>query len=397
MVEIEFTVMEGSPGDSDNLLPLLDAFEKQYHIHVNLTGITWNQGWAEIVKFGIYGHGPDVSSIGTTWVGSLASMQALRPFTPGQIRALGGAESFFESSWRTGFLPDDPTPWAIPWLGDAFVFYYWKESLEKAGIRDFEAAFATDATLVETLEKLQKSGVDYPFALNVSRNDVILHEAAHWVWNAGGDFISPDFRRVVFNQPAALQGWRNYFRMQPFISPKWLSAGSSSVYSFLAGESAIHMAGPFTYMAEIVEHPESKSQHLGIALAPGTAIVGGASFVIWQYSIHNQEAFELVRFLSSQPTSIPASPLSYELPTRRNAIDMPSAESNIFHRTYLRAMQNGKSYPTIRLWGAIEEKLIAEISNIWAELFANPDQDLDICLHRHFDPLAERLNKTLGN
>lgn len=36
MVEIEFSVMEGSPGDANRLLPLLAQFEKQHHIHVNL-------------------------------------------------------------------------------------------------------------------------------------------------------------------------------------------------------------------------------------------------------------------------------------------------------------------------------------------------------------------------
>jgi len=45
----------------------------------------------------------------------------------------------------------------------------------------------------------------------------------------------------------------------------------------------------------------------------------------------------------------------------------------------------------------MEEKLVLEISRIWAELFANIGQDLDECLHRHLDPLAERLNIVLRN
>src|SRR5438552_1655154 len=126
MVEIEFSVMEGERGTANNLLPLLEAFEKQHHIHVNLVAVNWDKGWTEIAKFGIFGHGPDVSSIGTTWIGSLASMRALRPFTEHQVRALGGADAFFESTWRAGLLPNDPTPWAIPWLADVTVIYYWK-------------------------------------------------------------------------------------------------------------------------------------------------------------------------------------------------------------------------------------------------------------------------------
>jgi len=395
MVEIEFSVMEGVEGDVKHLQPLLDAFKKQYNIHVNLTGINWTDGWTEIAKFGIYGHGPDVSSIGTSWIGSLASMQALRPFSSQQVRALGGADAFFESNWRAGLLPNDPNPWAIPWLGDALVIYFWKDALENIGIRDFRAAFARDAAFVDTLEKLRKNGYEYPLALTITNNSVILQEAAHWVWSAGGDFISPDSKQVIFNKPAALEGFKRYFSLRRFISP----ASQVTAFvgdSFMERKAIVHLAGPWLGNIGRVQHPEWGGQ-LGIAQVPGITFSGGSSFVIWQYSTHHQEAFELVRFLSSQPTRIPASPHSHEPPTRRDAINMPSVEYDPFHRTYLQALQTGRSFPTIRLWGSVEEKLIGEISNIWKELFANPDQDLDACLHKHLDPLAHRLNLVLKN
>jgi multiple sugar transport system substrate-binding protein len=130
---------------------------------------------------------------------------------------------------------------------------------------------------------------------------------------------------------------------------------------------------------------------------PGITFAGGSSFVIWQYTRHPAEAFELVRFLASQPTRIPASPHDQGLPTRRIALDMPSAENNVFHRTFLQSLQTSRSFPCIRLWGSMEDKLISEISNIWGELFAEPDQDLDACLHKHLDPLAQRLNLAFEN
>jgi len=395
MTEIEFSVMEGNTGASNPLLPLLEAFEKQYHIRVKLTGILWDIGRAEVAKFGIYGQGPDISSIGTTWIGSLASMRALRPYTIQDIRALGGSDAFFESSWRSGLLPGDPTPWAVPWLADITVVYYWKDALEEAKITDAEAAFATEAAMVETLEKLQQSGYDYPLALTTINTPVILHEAAHWVWNAGGDFISTDGRQVTFNQPDALQGFRNYFGLKRFISPESLGSAPRGDL-FNARKAAVHFAGPWLGNIGRAQHPEW-GDHLGIVRVPGITFAGGSSLVIWQYSLHPQEAFELVRFLSSQPTRIPAAPHDQGLPTRRESVNMPSAANDAFHRTYLESMQRSRSFPTVRLWGSMEDKLIVEISNIWTELFANPDLDIDACLHRHFDPLAQRLNITFGN
>lgn len=396
MVEIEFSVMEEKPGDADSLLPLLKAFENQYPtIHVNLTGIRWHKGWSDIAKFGIYGSGPDVSCIGTSWIGSLASMHALRPFTEQQIRALGRADAFFESSWRSGFLPKDDNAWAIPWLGDAVVIYYWKDMLEQAGVCDAAAAFASHEALVETLKKLQKNGNPRPLALTTKNISMILHEAVLWIWNAGGSLMDEHEQRVTFNSPEAITGWKNYFSLQPFVCPETDTTAAGTFFE--NRETAIYFAGPWIGLAGRQVHPPEWGEHLGIATVPGATFVGGESFVIWQYSQHYNEAYELVRFLSLQPTSIPGSPHSFGLPTRRQAMNMPSAQTDIFHHTYLQALQNGRSFPTIRLWGSIEDKLIAETANVWAELFENPETNLDECVHRHYDILTQRLNIILGN
>ena len=396
MIEIGFSVMENNAGDAEQLRPLLEAFEQQYRIRVNLVGIPWTDGWTEIAEFGIYEHGADVSSIGTTWIGSLAAVHALRPFTAQEISALGGAEAFFEPIWRSGFLPNDPTPWAVPWLGDVMLLYYWEKTLKKAGISDFEAAFATDAALVETLERLQKSGVDYPLAMDVKSDTVLLHEAAHWVWNAGGDFISADGRQVAFNQPPAMQGLRNYFKLRPFISPELLGTAYPASL-FYPGKAAVHFAGP--WLETSAQNPDWGGETPGVIALPGTTFAGGCSFVIWQYTLYPKEAFELVRFLTTQPVQAPtSSTYRHQVPTRRAAIHVPLVENDVFHRAYvqyLQSMQRGRSFPSIRLWGAVEDKLRAGLSNIWADLFANPNQDLDTCIHKHLDPLAGRLNIAL--
>ncbi|MGB8214067.1 MAG: extracellular solute-binding protein [Anaerolineales bacterium] len=394
MVEIEFSVMENFSGTAERLRPLLQAFEMQYHVHVNLEAIPWDKGWTEISKYGIFGHGPDVSEIGTTWTGSMAAMQALRPFTPQEVRSLGGQEAFFENIWRTGFLPDDPNPWAIPWLGDALVFYYWKDAFKKAGIDDAKAAFSSHDALVETLKKLQESGHPYPLALTTTNQNRNLHEASMWIWNEGGDILSADRRRVLFQEEAALRGLRKYFSLVPFISPASLEIPLSTDL-FNSGDAIVAVAGPYHGVWGRSEHPEWED-NLGIAPLPGVAYVGGSSFVIWKYSLRERESFELIRFLATQPTRIPGSPHEHMLPTRRDAVHMPSVEQDVFHQIYLQTLQSGRSFPTVRLWGSIEEKLNREINNIWVRQFANPSEDIDACLHERLDPLAYRLNIVLG-
>jgi multiple sugar transport system substrate-binding protein len=393
MQELEFSVMEGRAEETRNLLPLLEKFEKEHQIHVNLITLPWKTAWAQNLKYGLYGSGPDVSAVGASWIGSLASMQALRPFAHAEIQALGGAGTYFESIWQVGQLLNNPATWAIPWLGDVRVLYYWKDLLEAAGIENPDAAFSTQAALVETLDTLREKGHPYPLALTTQAISQVLHEAAHWVWSAGGDFISPDGRQVAFNELQALEGFKTYFHLHPYLPPTSMQTDSGNF--FRDRTSPVHLAG--LWLPSSLGDAESK-ERLGVAQLPGIAYMGGTSLVIWQYTRKAREALELIRFLSAQPIFYNNSRQPYhQLPTRREALNAPLTQNDPFNRTYLQAFQAGRSFPTLRLWGSIEDKLIPVVSNLWAELFANPDLDLETGLHRHLDPLAERLNLVLGN
>lgn len=394
MREIEFSVMENAAGDAKHLRTLLDQFEKEQHIHVNLTGIPWSRGWSDISKFGIFGNGPDVSSIGSTWVGSLASMQALRPFTARDINVIGGADAFFKGNWQVGFLSNDPKQWAVPWLGDTQVLYYWKDAFERLGLGNAPVTFASDDALVETLQQLQAQGYPYPFFLTTQNNPVNLHEAAHWIWNAGGDFISPDQSQVFFNKPEALNGLRKYFSLSAFISPRSFDTHGAEEM-FVNREAVIQAGGPWLGIIGRQLHPEWHAQ-LGIARLPGQSYTGGSHFVIWKYSPHPEESLALIKFLSSREISFPASPHDHQIPVRREALHVPVTENSLFNQIYLDALENGKAFPTMRLWGAVEDKLITGLANIWADRFNHPNEDLDECMHKHLDPIAKRLNNILA-
>jgi multiple sugar transport system substrate-binding protein len=393
MQEIGFSILEGHPGESDALLPLMEEFENTHDIHVNIVPIPWADAWAQNVKFGIYGNGPDVSAVGVSWIGSLASMQALHLFTRTEINALGGADAYIDSIWKVGQLINDSTIWAIPWLGDVRVIYYWKKALEQAGIENFDEAFKTNDAIVETLAKLHKSGYKYPIAITTQAISQVLHESAHWVWSAGGDFMSPDGKHVTFNEPNALSGFRKYFSLLPYVSPTSMHTASGDF--FHDKTSPVHIAGLWVPGNVI---PDETTNQLGVAELPGIAYMGGTSLVIWKHTRKYDQAFELIRFLSSKPIFYNNNRQHYaQLPTRREALDAPATQNNPVNRTYLQAFQSGRSFPTSRLWGSFEDKLIAELAGIWADLFANPDQDIDSCLHKHLDPLAERLSVVLGN
>jgi ABC-type glycerol-3-phosphate transport system substrate-binding protein len=242
--------------------------------------------------------------------------------------------------------------------------------------------------------------MEYPLAINAVETTHSIQEASHWVWNAGGNFTNTDGSQVIFNQPAALAGFKKYFSLRPFISPVLLKKSLTGGALFInTGETAIHFAAPWLN-STLSRRQAHDGRRPGVAPLPGVVFTGGSSLAIWQHTLHPDEAFAWVRFLTTRPPNGPTKIYRDQVPARRDALQVPLLQNDFFHRTYaqyLESIQRGRSFPTMRLWGAIEDKLVIEISRIWAELFANPDQDLDECLHRHFDPLAQRLNTTLGN
>jgi len=92
-----------------DLQPLLDRFEAETRVRVHVSVLRWSEGWAEMVKTALYGHGPDVSEIGSSWIGNLIAMNALRPFDLAELYQLGGEKAFLPASWQSGRVPDDST------------------------------------------------------------------------------------------------------------------------------------------------------------------------------------------------------------------------------------------------------------------------------------------------
>jgi multiple sugar transport system substrate-binding protein len=386
MVELEFSILLNNLTDAEHIRPVLANFERQTQIKVTLTPILWSEGWLSMANTALRGYGPDVSEVGATWIGNFAAMNALRPFKLEEIYALGGAEAFWPALWQTGVLPGDTQVWAIPWVTFAPFVYYRQAQLEQAGILDTEAAFANLAAFRQTLEQLSARGFPRSLGLTTYHFPSVVHEAASWIWSARGDFLNAEGRQVVFNFPQAIQGLHDLFSLAQFlVLPSALP--ESPVKQVTDGDALITIDGPWQALRQ---QRLSAAERVGVASVPGVPCIGGSSLVIWNHSRKAKAAIELVHFLSHHV------PQAIRLPARRQALQALAAQG-AFHRTALMSLERGQTFPTVRLWGTMEEKLIQALVAVWQEVLANPlTAAIDAILHRHLDPLARRLNSMLG-
>jgi len=395
MEELELSIMSRGLDPVGGLRPLLDEFEAQHHCRVQVRVLLWETAWADLVKFALYSHGPDVSEVGMNWVGNLVAMGGLRPFLSNDVARQGGAAAFLASAWASGSLVGDKRLWAMPWLADTRLVYYRRDLLEKAGV-DESTAFQSPQNFEQTLDRLQASGVAVPWVVPTQQTSNTLHNLASWVWAAGGDFVNVGNKRVQFNQPQARAGMRAYLGLYRYLAPsaRHLNARQSdSLYQ--RGQAAVTMSGPWLMLVNS-SRPTKVILNTGITLPPGASFVGGSSLVVWKHSRYERTAVELVRFLNSREAQAAYCPRAGLLPVRLDVLNVAPYVDRPYYQVMSQGLKTGRSFPTFPAWGLIEDSLNSALTQLWADVLADPHLDLEAAIAERFDSLAHGLDLTLS-
>lgn len=401
MNELEISIVDASAGSPKNeFRSVVGNFEEQQGIKVTCTSYDWGNAWAEIMKIMLYKHGPVISQVGTTWLGSLDGTQGLRPFTPLEINQLGGASAYHPAAWASGISLETGQITAIPWFLDTYVLYYRKDLLKKAGV-DETKAFESYEALGATVQKLAQVGVDIPIAMPTSfPSRANLHSAACWVWNQGGEFISDDGKHLLLSESKTRQGLKAYFSLVHHTPKAAQVLSDADCYRvFIDGSAAITLRNTsLLYMAERDAVLGARfGRDMDVAAVPGTSFVGGSSFVLWNHIRPNQEALALglLKQIISPETQYNYFEQDGFLPTRVEALQR--LETRPFYGAVAETIKRGRSFRKLKLWGLVEERLMSAITAIWQALYANPDADVDKEIAKVLDPLERRLQLTLSD
>ncbi len=119
--------------EGDNLGVLADAFMEEFpDISVEVTAVPWDAAHDRIVTAIAGGEVPDVSLIGTTWMGEFATLGGLDP-TPESI----DPAQFFEGAWNTTVV--DGVSYGVPWYVETRLIYYNTELAEEGGFNQAPA------------------------------------------------------------------------------------------------------------------------------------------------------------------------------------------------------------------------------------------------------------------
>ncbi|MBN2550442.1 MAG: extracellular solute-binding protein [Anaerolineales bacterium] len=396
MQDLEFTVFAREPEANESLQALIGLAAQRKNVNVHLDLQPWSGGWPRMVSVALYRSGPDISEIGSTWIGDFVRMDALQPFTPQEIQRLGGGDKFLPSCWDVAVSPqkDGPAgvPWSIPWSADTRCICYRRDLLRKAGV-DEAQAFGDAEQLDETLRRLKKAGVEAPLSLPTLRSRLTIHFVASWLWKAGGDFVEKGFREVSFDRPEALQAMGQYFSLGQYLpeNNRFIDEPTANNL-FLQGQAALVFGGHWILQA--AQAIPSLKANLGVAPMPGVPFVGGTHLVVWKHSAKKSQVMQVIEFLVRDDAALSIFP-GFGLPSWLSGLEKHPLAADPNYQVLSRMLKTGRAFPSGQLWGLVENRLVDSFPLIWKEVLSQENPDIDTILHNYLDPVARRLNLTM--
>ncbi len=396
MQEIELTVF--NRGDEGALIqPLLDEFERTHNTHVRFEILEWAEGWSKLVEFALYGHGPDLSEVGSTWLMDIVRMNAINSLSPSEMTHIGGEKDFIPTNWNSAITKTStsttPVVWAIPWTSDIRMAYYRRDLFEKADI-DPTHTFEHSDSISQAIATLKTKDATPPVTVATLHSRNNLHILASWIWDAGGDLIAPDGKRVAFNSPQSLRGMSSHFQLGKYIPAnrrKIVDVESDQL--FMSGEAAIIFSG-YWIVRDLALSTPTVRDNLGMQAMPGASFVGGSHLLTWKHSRKRELALALADFLVKNSAEHNLFP-RYGLPAYIPSWEKVHFLAEPYFTTLFEALQKGRSFPISQLWGLVEKRLADAIPTIWEKVWDADAAKVENILAEIIVPLAERINMTL--
>jgi multiple sugar transport system substrate-binding protein len=372
----------------------LDDFKAKFHIMVQYRKYSWDSALSELMNIALQGQGPDVSQVGTTWLGSLTGMISIRMFRESEVDLFGGTTKFLPSAWEGCTLLGVDDIYAIPWLTDVHLIAYRRDIFEMANVDETHAFESTEA-FEETLAKLKSKGVAIPFSMSTS--DDTLYNLASWVWGAGGTFRTENHRHLTLTDPNTITGIRQYFQLHRYLAPEVRRLNTPQATNvFMQGKAGVVLT-TYANLKNFVKQstPALKLDTISLATVPGVPFIGGSSLVVWLHSYQEDSAIKLVQHLVSYEVQKSIFLNTGDLPTLVDLYNSKPFTSDQLLQTVALSIKKGRAFQSSRKWAVIEIRLNPALSAIWEELFDDPNFNLDRDISQRFADVQKTIEQSL--
>lgn len=334
--------------EGENLQTLADQFMEEFpDITVEVTPVPWEAAHDRIVNAIAGGEVPDVSMVGTTWMGEFATLGGLDP-TPENI----DPSVFFEGAWNTTVV--DGVSYAVPWYVETRVLYYRTDLAEEGGASEPPASWDDLKAMVQAM---QEAGAEYGISLQPGGTGA-WQTFMPFFWQAGGEIMDGEGNFTLDSDAcvAALTYYDSFF--EEGLTPP-AAADVPVEGQFANGDVGSFISGP--WMINIITDAGAEEGTWDVAHQPSeeaaTSFVGGSNLAVMADADNKEAAWAFVEYLMRPEVQVTWYETVSDLPSVQSAWDDEALSGDEMLSVFGEQLSDAKAPPSIPTW----EQIAAEI------------------------------------
>jgi multiple sugar transport system substrate-binding protein len=283
--------------------PLMKKFEKQFEseyptIDVQFEPVGSGQAKEKLLTEIAGGNAPDTAWVDSGLVQDLASRGALINLDG----YLAGSKVVNPDDYVEGFRNGasfQESMYGLPFEGETTGLFYRTDLFQQAGIEGPPQTW--DEFEADAAKLTQPAQNQYGVAM-------FSTEAAYyfypWLWQAGGDVLTPDGQHMALDSPEAIRAAEFYVDLaRKYAPPDYLPSDSwNGRVTFASGKAAMYIAGNWFAGNTIAEFPDIEGKWASAPLPKGPAgcatTVAGDTLVVLGNTQQRDAAWLWIEFLS---------------------------------------------------------------------------------------------------
>ena len=340
----------------------LQAFSKAFEEEnpdatVKVTAVPWESAHDKLAGAVASGQTPDVSLIGTTWMGEFAEAGGLMP-TP---ENLVDEADFFEGPWQSTEVGG--TSYGVPWYVETRVLFYRSDLAEKAGWSEAPQNWDELEQFATDLE--EKGGAE--FGLNLQPGQTGSWQTMlPFAWSNGASLTNEDGTEYTLDTPEmteSLEFYKSFF--DDGLSPTRLLDAGELESGFADGTYGSFISGP--WHTGLVEDAGVSQDQYAVAVlpgadsAPGTSFVGGGDLAVFADADNKDGGWKFIQWLAEPETQQAFYEEVGDLPAVQSAWDSGELASDPVLQVFGEQLENASAPPAVPTWEQVASVLDGEI------------------------------------
>lgn len=343
--------------EGEKLGQLAQGFERENPgVSIKITPVPWDGAHDKLSSAIAAQQTPDMSLIGTTWMGEFAKDGAFDPTPPGFDQA-----AFFPSAWNSTVV--NRTSFGVPWYSDTRSLYYRTDLAAQAGVQPPKS---WDELMAFAKALKDKAGAVQGINLQAGGTGT-WQTFLPLFWEAGGDVLSKD-GKFTLDSPAMVKALGFYSSFFKEGVSDTTTQTSDVEAKFVNGQVGAFVSGPFDRSnIEKVASPDFKNKYAVAELPPGqspSGFAGGGDLAVFKTAKNRDGAWKFIQYLSQPDVQANWFEVVGDVPAVKQAWQNPQLTSDKSLQVFGDQLSVAKAPPAIPTWEQIASVIDTEVEQV---------------------------------